>query len=92
MAHWHNKVSIAEFIDPDNDLTFAQRKEGVAKVLQEFRDSKPWLDPEGELDLAISNVRDARNEEDYDACMGDVYDWGDQGHRLWIDSIRVVMG
>jgi hypothetical protein len=91
MVHWHNRVNVARWFQ-DDGLTFKERRDGVAGVLEAFCDAKRHLDPDGELDLFVSNVRTARDEEDFDAAMADVYDWGDRGHRLWIDAHLVPEG
>ena len=94
MARWRSTIQVGRWA-LDEEMPFKERRDGIAGALEawvaEHSAFVRRVDPDGELELAISNVKDAKDPDDFDSLMADVYDWADT-HRIWIEAHRIPEG
>lgn len=83
---WQHKVNVAAFFRND-DLTFEQRRDGVVKLLKEWREAHLDLDPDGDLDLLVDELAEVDDHDSFDCVWDAIYDWADVDKRLWIDTM-----
>lgn len=85
MANWKEKVFIRDILEMDVSET---KKAGIelAKRLRKFKcSSDPKL-----LDIIeeLENNVDEYDEDGFNLLLQDLYDWADEGHRLWIETFQ----
>lgn len=83
MANWKETLNIANLHESFNndEIEIAS----VAKLVHE-RCMKLKCAKEEEFEAIISELLMIDDVEDYDGVLGNIYDYGDTGHRLWIKT------
>lgn len=86
MPTWKNTIRIGDLHEDYQAGNLSIQKVGVelARRLKVKRIEDAW----GELEEIIERFESVDDVEDYDNVLRDLYDFGDSGHLLWVDSSR----
>lgn len=90
MSNWRHKLKIRDVID--NDKTIEEKKIEIANRIRVF--SKKWCDI-NPIREQLENIADSFEAvEDsiceFDGCLNDLYDWGDQRVRKLPTDIQGI--
>ena len=96
MANWKYKVQLGDLMGKyeDGELTADQVGKQFAKRLEELPFAKTeCVDGWDCAHCVFNNIVDAfkheiNDEDDFDAVLGSLYDFGDQDHRLWVEAFE----
>lgn len=83
MADWKTKVRLGDLHEAHQNGTMkiGDVARTLAKRLRRNRYAK-------DLERLIAKLEVVKNANSYDTCLAMLYDFGDEGHRIWIDSSR----
>jgi len=80
MANWKRVVNVADLFDESNGLEF---KEILTRVVARLEGLGIEDEDFGNILTALSYAED---RDEFDRYWDDLYDWADEGHRLWIET------
>lgn len=83
MADWKTTVRIGDLHESHESgaMTIAAVAKSLAARLKKNRFAK-------DLEDVIGRLGKVRSVSAYDSCLKAIYDFGDFGHRIWLDSTR----
>lgn len=83
MADWKTTVRIGDLHESHESgaMTIAAVAKSLALRLRKNRFAK-------DLETVIGKLGKVRSTKSYDSCLKALYDFGDSGHRIWLDSTR----
>lgn len=83
MADWKTTVRIGDLHEShqSGDMTISAVAKALATRLRKNRFAK-------DLEAVIARLGKVRSANAYDSCLKTLYDFGDHGHRIWLDSTR----
>jgi hypothetical protein len=83
MADWKTTVRVGDLHESHENgaMTIAAVAKSLATRLRKNRFSEDLSD-------VIGRLGKARSVRAYDSCLKVLYDFGDNGHRIWFDSAR----
>lgn len=82
MPHWKHVLKIGDLHEK-----YKKQEITVQELSKQFADrleKVPYDDPV--LVMAVELLREAEDIEQYDEVLSIVYEFGDIGHRLWVDT------
>ena len=91
MAAWKHHIKIGHIFH-DDGIPYRRKGQLIAsilrrKVLPSYDGDDDFIDIiEGFEDILEVDTEGLTAVEDFDASMEELYDWGDWGHRLWVDT------
>ncbi len=82
MANWKRTLKIGDLHTAyqAGNLTAAMLGQDVAKRLKALN-----IPADGCIEEIAERLGDVDDIEEYDDAYGDLCNWGDRGHRLWVD-------
>lgn len=82
MANWKSTVDVYDIHlkVEENTITVPQAGKMLAERLRKNRYAP-------QIDDIIDMFENAESTEEYDWALGELYDFGDEGHRIWVNSI-----
>lgn len=85
MPRWKKVLNIGDLHEK-----YENKEITVSELSNQFADRLATLPykEEPEINLAIMMLREAEEIDEYDAALKMVYDFGDAGHQLWVDTSR----
>jgi len=93
MPNWHHHINVSGWWR-DTSISIEDKGKKLAKILQNsvlphYPDDAELLDIISGFEAISSLELEGREvTEEFDACLSCLYDWADQGHRLWINTIK----
>lgn len=83
MPRWQHTLQIG-----DLHAKYEAKEIDVKKLATEFANRLKATPYKDDLDivLAVGMLEGAEDIEEYDEALALVYDFGDGGHRLWVDT------
>lgn len=79
---WRNRFNVSDVFHND-DLTLEQKRDAIVRRIRATR----WYDEDDEdLFQAVVLLADAVDTDEFDEAWGQLYDWADEDHRLWIQT------
>ena len=87
MANWRSKIDVkTEWAAFENDDLTVQQ---VARLMVEKLNKIPHFLKDDDLGLIVEQFESIAEEKhveegDFDSVLRELYDWADDGHRLWI--------
>ena len=86
MANWKHEIKIGPLMEALKSGDKAVH-EGAREIAELVRAAVPQRDQRLEEILAdFDSLDEDSGDEDFNYVIDDLYDWGDEGHRLWVDS------
>lgn len=98
MIRWQHKLTLKDLFTEEEDAATVRRVAGVAyQRLELFRVEYYPCTDQTEPNSAAADLRDLTEELEtisnapdagvdwFNNIMDELYDWGDSGHRLWIE-------
>lgn len=81
MANWKTKIELTDLhtAHRQGDMTIG----AVAKELARRVEANTYG---GYLKNLVARLRKVRSVPSYDSCLRELYDFGDDGHRIWVDT------
>ena len=81
MANWKTKVKLTDLHElfTEEEITINE----LGNKLADRLDESPYR---GEIQDLIDELREVADVHEYDAVLEELYDFGDEGHRIWFDS------
>lgn len=85
MANWKHKLDVSDVFHND-EMTLIEKRDAVVARLK----VGPWVptedeDPSDEFILLIEELAEVEDEQSFNEVWAAVYDWADEGHRLWLN-------
>lgn len=83
MADWKTTVRLGDLHESyeTGDMKITAVAKALAARLRKNRFAK-------DLEDVIARLVKVRSVRAYDSCLKTLYDFGDTGHRIWLDSTR----
>ena len=82
---WDRTIKFRELLSGDDSDEESRR---IGRIISErINKTIPETDRVRDDDLTdiIENLEDVQCRDDLNACLGDLYDWGDEGKRLFVE-------
>ena len=83
MANWKNRVKVTDLWE-DEGLSFEETRDAVVERLEALGiEDEDEFTPFSDI---VNGLRYSEDESEFDQWWDELYDWGDEGHRLWIET------
>jgi hypothetical protein len=88
---WDNKIMLSDIFHSET-MSFTEQRDAVVTRLramplyQRRVEGSVVLKEHDRLVDVIESLAQSDDEEEFNSYMDDLYDWGDEGKRLWIEA------
>ncbi len=87
MANWKHTLNIADIHDKyEEDEDIESCAKAIAKRIEQL---PPSISNDLIIKAIVDEFRRVQTVAQYDYVLGRLYDWGDLGHRLWINTFTI---
>jgi len=83
MANWLTTIKVGDLHEQVEDESLTLQE--AAGILADRLEQSPYREEDEILD-AVMDLRTVEDEYDYDDILERLYDFGDEGHRIWFDA------
>ncbi len=88
--NWKNKIDISDVFSKYKEGEIEDITEVAKGLIKELRAIKEHVNKQIEklfIEVSIEGLKIVNDEESFYEILEQLYDWGDRGKRLWIQTI-----
>ena len=81
--NWDHHVDLADVFH-HTGMTYEERRDAICQRLEQLKIT------DSEFFEAVEELRHAEDTDEFDYVFATIYDWADDGKRLWIMTMRPI--